>query len=269
MFELNKISNKATVITIGHLLLFLLVPFIWILLYSIINFRPSLWYLIALQAIISSYFLFVRPRLFIPSLFFVCLLLTRFLILPLALWLINILIAVIAIYILSLIIKPVKSLMPPLPIGRITKNIIIYIVLAVVISAAALIAWNEFAKPDIGNLIADARKVSGDHLLMAIIAFSIFNALAEELMFRWLLWDGLKALLNSATLIIVFQAIIFGLSHYVGFPNGWLGVAMATIYGLMLGFIRFKSQGLAAPFLTHIFADLTIIIVVFGRAGMI
>ena len=48
-----------------------------------------------------------------------------------------------------------------------------------------------------------------------------------------------------------------------------LGVCMATVYGLMLGFIRFKSEGLLAPFLAHIFADLTIIIVVFGRAGII
>lgn len=266
---MNEKSEKLPLLNLVHLILYLLVITAWIVLFFIIQVHFSLWYLIIIQALITTYFLFTRPQLFMSSLFLVLLLGTRFLPLPYAMWLANILIALAVLYGLSLVVRPFKKLLPRLPIGHINSKIIIYIILTVIISSTALYIWNAITRPDINSLIAEARKYSGSFILPSIIIFSVFNALAEELVFRWLIWDGLIALLRGVTFVILIQAIIFGLSHFVGFPNGWLGVAMATIYGLMLGFIRFKSEGLLAPFLAHIFADLTIIIVVFGRAGII
>jgi len=46
--------------------------------------------------------------------------------------------------------------------------------------------------------------------------------------------------------------------HINGFPRGIIGAALAGIYGLLTGFIRKKSGGLAAPVVTHFFADATI-----------
>ena len=36
---------------------------------------------------------------------------------------------------------------------------------------------------------------------------------------------------------------------------------MATVYGLMLGIIRRRSQGIFAPYMTHVFADAVIFVI--------
>jgi len=49
-----------------------------------------------------------------------------------------------------------------------------------------------------------------------------------------------------------------GLAHIHGFPRGWLGVALATVYGLMTRVLRMRSRGLVAPLVAHVAADATI-----------
>jgi membrane protease YdiL (CAAX protease family) len=57
----------------------------------------------------------------------------------------------------------------------------------------------------------------------------------------------------------VLQAASFALLHFVsGFPGGCWGLAMTFVYGLMLGTIRRRAQGMLAPWLAHVCADLTI-----------
>jgi membrane protease YdiL (CAAX protease family) len=265
----DRLPAKASAFNIPHLLLYILTPLLWLVLYFIIKVSLPLLFLVGLQAVIAIYFLLFRPRLFAPGLFFVVLLLTTYLPLPASVWLINIFISVAVISALAIIIKPLRKLFPRLPMGHIDKRILVYMLAIIVISSSALLAWKAFFHPDFSNLIALADSINRDLLLPAVIGFSIFNAIAEELMFRWIMWDGLTELLAGSASIVIVQALIFGLSHYLGFPNGWLGVAMAFCYGLMLGFIRVKGRGLLAPVLTHVFADLTIILIVFSSAGMI
>jgi len=58
---------------------------------------------------------------------------------------------------------------------------------------------------------------------------------------------------------IFLQAWLFGAMHYLqGFPNGGWGLVMAAVYGLMLGWLRRRSQGMLAPWLAHICADMVI-----------
>jgi hypothetical protein len=38
---------------------------------------------------------------------------------------------------------------------------------------------------------------------------------------------------------------------------------MATVYGFALGVIRKESRGLLAPFVTHVFADATIFLILY------
>lgn len=88
-------------------------------------------------------------------------------------------------------------------------------------------------------------------------------------MFRWILWEALDELTEKRVAIIAVQAAVFGLSHFPGIPGGWPGVAMASAYGLMLGHIRHRSDGLLVPTLNHAFTDITIILIVFNGAGII
>jgi membrane protease YdiL (CAAX protease family) len=262
-------SIKPNIANLLHLILFLLVPIFW--LFVIVTFQLPLpaWYLILAQIAVSIYFFIARRRLFNPSLFFILLLITSYIPLPEGIWVINILIAVIALIGLIHIIPPLKKVAIRFPWGHFDRQIILYSILVIIISVIALIVWKSLAKPDIRALMDTALDIDPKYILPAIIIFPIFNAIAEELMFRWILWDGLTELVRSSATVIIIQSLIFGLSHYNGFPNGWLGVGMAAFYGLMLGYIRYRSKGLLPPIFTHIFADITIILIVFINAGII
>jgi hypothetical protein len=116
--------------------------------------------------------------------------------------------------------------------------VVAWIVAVVVVSGVALIAWWKLARPDVSDLTlaselrhAVARPVI---LAAALVRWSALNAVAEEFFFRGALQCTLTQSLGPALGIVV-QAAVFGLIHYRGFPRGWSGIALATIYGLMLG----------------------------------
>ena len=71
--------------------------------------------------------------------------------------------------------------------------------------------------------------------------------------------------LREATLIV--QAVIFGVAHWWGVPNGVVGVILAIIYGLMMGAVRYVTGGLLLPIAVHIFADLVIFTLILDMAG--
>ncbi len=254
---------------IKNLIIFLSGPILWISLFTIAKISIPLLYMVIYQTVLSVWFFLKRPELFIPSLFFVILLGSTYLPISENLWVARILIAVGVLVLISWLIPSVRKIMPAFKLGKIDRAGFMYAILTVIVSTAALFAWKTLAKPDIAGFITTAMDIDSRLILPAIIVFPIFNAIAEELMFRWLFWEALEQLIDKSAVIILIQAIIFGLAHYAGFPSGWLGAGMAFCYGLMLGFIRFKNKGLLMPTITHIFADLVIIIIVFSSAGIL
>jgi hypothetical protein len=131
--------------------------------------------------------------------------------------------------------------------------VVAWIVAVVVVSGVALIAWWKLARPDVSDLTlaselrhAVARPVI---LAAALVRWSALNAVAEEFFFRGALQCTLTQSLGPALGIVV-QAAVFGLIHYRGFPRGWSGIALATIYGLMLGALRRRARGLLLPWLS-------------------
>ena len=66
-------------------------------------------------------------------------------------------------------------------------------------------------------------------------------------------------MIGSAICVVTLQASAFAAAHVLlGFPNGRLGYLMVFVYGTMLGYLRVRSKGMLAPYLTHVLADLTI-----------
>jgi CAAX protease family protein len=94
-------------------------------------------------------------------------------------------------------------------------------------------------------------------LVPGAVAFSCANAAAEEAYFRGAFMTALLATTGRVPALLL-QAVSYGLLHTGGFPSGALGVALATVYGLVLGIVRLRSGGLLAPWLAHVLADLTI-----------
>lgn len=149
-----------------------------------------------------------------------------------------------------------------------------WLVLAVIpVAAVGLVAWaavvgNAGLSEGTQQAIASLRGVSLWLLLPGALLFACANAAAEELFYRGMF---MEALLGTVAVMpaVVLQAVSYGLQHTQGFPSGPLGVTLATVYGLGLGVIRLKANGLLACWLAHVVADLTIIAMIAWYAAAV
>lgn len=132
---------------------------------------------------------------------------------------------------------------------------------AVIIAGAATILW--FWYDTIGARLggqAFQRKVLESSpwwlVVVAVAAFVLVNAAAEEAVFRGVLLEAMAAT-GPLSLAVAVQALGFGLIHLrTGFPNGPLGMALASLFGLLLGLLRIHTGGLLAPWVAHIGTNL-------------
>lgn len=147
--------------------------------------------------------------------------------------------------------------------GSFTRPTIAWMIPTILVSSGGLLGWVFLFHPDLSDL---TRMVphSGPLLLLTIgISFSVFNAIWEEFILKGIAWNSLQLIFQRNWHINVSQAVLFGIIHIGGFPNGSVGVLMAALYGFVLGIIREKSRGMLAPIVTHIFADATIFLILY------
>lgn len=132
-----------------------------------------------------------------------------------------------------------------------------------VLATVALVFWAKIFQPDLRSF--QAMVPAGDLMVLvpAALGFALLNATMEELIWRGAIQTWLARHTNIQGAILI-QGVSFGALHWAGFPSGWSGVALATIYGVMLGWLRHAAGGLAAPIVAHILADLTIFLLVIG-----
>jgi len=157
------------------------------------------------------------------------------------------------------LIPPLRRALPSPPWGRFDHGTVILVTLTVLGSAMALVLWQQLLQPDLTDLQRQIPPVPAWVLPLAGLTFAVVNAVMEEAVWRWILWDLLTYAIGRAWIVVLLQAASFGLFHIHGFPRGWIGVGMAAVYGVVLGVIRYRSGGLGPPIVVHVFADLTII----------
>jgi len=104
-------------------------------------------------------------------------------------------------------------------------------------------------------------------LIVGGLIFSMVNAAVEEGAYRGVIMHALDTSLGPGFAALLLQALAFGAVHIGGFPRGWLGVGLACIYGLFMGFIRQRAGGMFAPWIAHVFTDVVIagIVVLLAR----
>ncbi|TGK39809.1 CPBP family intramembrane glutamic endopeptidase [Leptospira andrefontaineae] len=142
--------------------------------------------------------------------------------------------------------------------GEVSKQVLGLSILFVLSASIALFLWFYLLDPDINDIKENFPKGDIPLLIAAGLGFAIFNAIAEEFLFRGILFEALLTTRISIVWALLIQALSFGILHLYGFPRGWVGVGLAGIYGLMTGLIRILSKGIYYPVLVHIFADITI-----------
>ncbi|GAA5039875.1 hypothetical protein HNP84_005244 [Thermocatellispora tengchongensis] len=141
--------------------------------------------------------------------------------------------------------------------GRLTPELPWLMALTVVASALALVAWARVADPPPPPFVAGLGDRPAWLLVLVIVAFAAVNGLAEEFLYRGVVQTELTALLGVVPAVVL-QAAAFGVAHLGGFPSGWVGAAMAGMWGLVLGVIRVRTRGILAAYLAHLAADATI-----------
>jgi uncharacterized protein len=90
-----------------------------------------------------------------------------------------------------------------------------------------------------------------------VLLFSLTNSLTEELIFRFSIVGGLFNHYPKLTILIV-SAILFGLPHYFGYPNGFIGILMSGILGYILCKATIETKGLSIAWTIHFIQDIII-----------
>ena len=159
-------------------------------------------------------------------------------------------------------VGPARATLRWVSAGKIDRVSKIFIVLTGVFSSVALILWAIWSDNlGIGLSIMKGMSHTPKWIIAAgIPVFALVNAISEEVAYRGVLQEALQNVWGHRLgLVLVLQASAFAAAHYaVGFPNGKLGYLMTFGFAWMLGFLRSRSNGILAPYLAHIVADLVI-----------
>ncbi len=131
----------------------------------------------------------------------------------------------------------------------------------IAMSALALIGYQMCFQPGLSRILDHLPAVLFHYPVLGILAFSMANATLEEFIFRGILLEALASSLGMKPALIV-QALAFGVLHMTGYPPGPVGVVLASVYGWLVGLLRVRTGGLAAPLIAHFCADATIITMV-------
>jgi membrane protease YdiL (CAAX protease family) len=143
--------------------------------------------------------------------------------------------------------------------GSFDRDVRLLSAAACLLAAVALLGWYLLLHPNVANIV----KVFVPDLPLGLLIaggliFSMVNAAVEEAAYRGVILHALDMSLGPGFAALLLQAFAFGAVHIGGFPRGWLGVGLACIYGLFMGFIRRRAGGMFAPWIAHVFTDVVI-----------
>lgn len=90
-----------------------------------------------------------------------------------------------------------------------------------------------------------------------IVLFSLTNSFGEEMIFRLGIVSPLSGQL-APTSIFLISAVLFGIPHFAGMPNGITGMLLAGVLGFVLAKSMYETQGFFWAWLIHFLQDLFI-----------
>jgi uncharacterized protein len=144
--------------------------------------------------------------------------------------------------------------------GSITRDVMVLTIASAFLAAISLIAWFLIMRPNITDLIeAFVPKWNVVLLVLGGLVFSMVNAAVEEGAYRGVIMAALDKSIGSGVASMLLQAVAFGTLHINGFPRGWIGVGLASVFGVLMALIRRRSQGMLAPWAAHVCTDSVIV----------
>jgi membrane protease YdiL (CAAX protease family) len=95
------------------------------------------------------------------------------------------------------------------------------------------------------------------YFIPLILVISITNSFSEEIIYRFAI-NGNLINDTSKIIVLLISAMLFGLPHYLGYPNGIIGVLMAGVLGYVLSKATYETQGIGIAWTIHFIQDIII-----------
>ena len=249
-------SLAGTIVIIATVILLSVIPF---------SLRMSPWAVAFAVLLVLAAVLVRENHVFHLVLFTTAFTIVPFLHSSLHVWPFNLVMPLLIYLIVVLAVPRYRSSLLWLRIGRFDKKILLLVIATAVTSGIALYIWSRALNPDLSIHLKFIPDMPLWLFPIAGLGFSAFNAAMEEFVFRGVAMQALDSAFGPGILSIVLQACPFGAMHYrEGFPNGAWGLAMTFVYGIMLGALRRRAQGMFAPWIAHVCADMMIFAILAG-----
>lgn len=234
---------------------------------SIVSFtdRPSTWIVALSLLLVASSILTHELQAFHLTWFTATFVAAPYLLPSLHGWPFLLLIPLLCYCALTLAVPKLRSTICYPHLGRFSRDVVLLALCTVIVSGIALSAWYRAIGPDVTIQLALFPTMPVWVFPIAGLGFSLGNAAMEEFAYRGIILQALDSAAGPGLLSLLVQAWLFGALHYrEGFPNGAWGLGMTAVYGIMLGVLRRRSQGMLAPWAVHVFADCVIFTILAG-----
>jgi len=174
----------------------------------------------------------------------------------------NVLIIIILLYLFLFRLKKWDRARLFLIRGNIKKTLGIVILFSM-LSIVSLVIWFIFQKE---NAYAKFIPELPIPILLPLgIGFGIINGFYEEGLSRSILLSHFTEQIGFKGAMLL-QSFWFSFLHYQsGFPSGIIGIGLTFVFGLMMGYLVYRTKGLLVPIVIHVLADFTIFILVILR----
>ncbi len=178
------------------------------------------------------------------------------------LFLLNHVISIILLYFFLCHVKKIPTSKLYLKIGNIKQTAWMSVIIALC-SVIGLSVWFILQKDNpYAEMIPKAPTIL---LILMGIGFAIINSIYEEGLFRSILFSYFSKEIGLISALIL-QSIWFSFLHYqAGFPSGEIGIILTFIFGLIMGYLVHRTNGILIPVIIHAVADFSVVILVVFR----
>lgn len=151
-----------------------------------------------------------------------------------------------------------------------TKSILVgfisgLICLSAIYGTVYFLKSSVFNLPELRELLIEWN-FTGANVFWLVLILIFVNPILEEIYWREVMYGELESKLGATTSITI-TAFFYSLYHLLSvyfifsFPFNLLAVLPVFLAGLMWGFFRYKLKSIIAPIISHVIADLGIMLV--------
>ena len=135
------------------------------------------------------------------------------------------------------------------------KIILISVLLGIIVPLVTLPVIFKFAPHEFYAMDL-AREKGG---LVYLFCAAVFAPIFEEIFYRGFIFPFFQSKLNSFWAIII-TSLFFGFSHFMNIGNAHILLSLFIFYGFVLTLIRYFTNSLIPPVITHFFHNVTLMI---------